>query len=111
MNIKKEVNYLIEKTNNEYKKEVNYLKSEIVRKEKFLKEKDIIIKWLLTQFEDDNIWTDTIESADDNKDTVNDLKLGEGRFGKELEVREGMEEEAKALRKEWRSSKWATGPG
>ena len=33
------------------------------------------------------------------------LKLGEGRFGKELEVREGMEEEAEALRKEWRNSK------
>ena len=82
-----------------------YLKSELVRKEKKLKEKDIIIKRLVKQFEDDPILTDTIESADDNKDTANDLKLGEGRFGKELEVREGMEEEAEALRKEWRSSK------
>ena len=92
-------------TVNEYKKEVNYLKSEIDRKDKVLKEKDIIIKGIVKQVEDDNVWTNTIESADDYKDTVNDLKLGEGRFGKELEVREGMEEEAEALRKEWRSSK------
>ena len=47
MKLNKELNVeVIEKTltNNEYKKEVNYLKSEIVRKEKNLKEKDIIIK-------------------------------------------------------------------
>ena len=55
---------------------------------------------MVKQVEDDHVWTDTIEIADDYKDTVNDLKLGEGRFGKELEVREGMEEEAEAQRKE-----------
>ena len=33
------------------------------------------------------------------------LVLGNGQFGKEFEVCEGMEEEATSLRREWRENK------
>ena len=44
---------------------------------------------------------DSEENFDDDRSDNNYFKVGQGHFGKKMEVRQGMGEEAKRLRKEW----------
>ena len=67
------------------------------------------VKRYVKHYEDESSWSD--KSEDEVEATASELELGKGMFGMEFEVRAGMEKEAKSLRKEWRSSKWAIGPG
>ena len=81
------------------------LKHHIERINMKIEEKDKIIKSLEDEDQDDN---STEERGDEDDKIDNDgskdegLLLGSAHFGKELHVKEGMEEESKSLRKEWK---------
>ena len=62
------------------------------------KKKDKIIKRLGNE---DEYSTDDYEEIDKEKNIKLGMLIGQGHFGKVFQVREGMEEAAKTLRKEW----------
>ena len=64
-----------------------------------IEEKDKIIH----QLEDEDDYS--TDESDDNKEDQNikqGMLIGRGHFGKEFQVREGMEKEAISLRNEWK---------
>ena len=73
------------------------------KKEKEIKSKEEIIK----SFEEEEDSSTDEESQDDEKGEdhrlteASSLTIGQGYFRKEFEVRDGMEEEAASLRREW----------
>ena len=90
----------IQQKNLEIENTKNYvvkLKTELEKKNIEIQEKDRIIKSL----EDDSEYTDESEEERDCSYNNSDL-IGNGYFGKQFEVRKGMEKEAEALRTEWR---------
>ena len=68
-----------------------------------IKEKETMIRNLE---EDQESCSDCSEDKDERgfrkEDHENDLIIGHGYFGKIFEARDGMEEEAENLRREWR---------
>ena len=84
------------------KKEHEELQRELDKKDKEIKEKDIIIKNLKDK--EDSFSSDSDENDENylNESDNNGMLIGSGHFGKFFEVREGIEKEAIALRKEWR---------
>ena len=86
-----------------YKQEVKQFKIELKSKEKEINDKEEIIQRL----EDEGDSSSDEESQDEEKEDNKSLKektglaIVQGHFGKEFIVREGMEEEAATLRREW----------
>ena len=83
------------------KQDLEVLKAELEKKDVEIREKDELIKGL----EDDDVTTDESDEEDDiliNKSVNKSKMIGSGHFGKQFEVRKGMEEEAESLRMEWR---------
>ena len=84
--------------------------SEILKLRKNLENKDAEIKEKETMIrnleEDQESGSDYSEDEDERvfrkEDHENDLIIGHGHFGKIFEARDGMEEEAENLRREWR---------
>ena len=93
------------------KKDLEKLKSELEQKDVEIQEKDKLIRSLedddYEQEEDDNDSTDDSDEEDLalNESENKSKMIGPGHFGKQFEVRKGMEEEADILRKEWRRNK------
>ena len=72
---------------------------------KGIHEKDMIIRTLTKKIESiqsDDRFSDTDDNEDEDHHHRNELTIGYGCFGKELEVRESMEKEAEVLRNVWR---------
>ena len=85
------------------RKELDKLKLELESKVAEIQEKYDIIRSL----EDEEERTSEESEAEDEIGLENgkeqNVLIGRGHFGKLFEVREGMEEEADSLRKEWRN--------
>ena len=79
------------------------LKLELHHKVAEIKEKDNIIRSLEDEYESNS--EESNEEDDIGQNIIKDqhMLIGSGQFGTLFEVREGMEEEAKSLRKEWTS--------
>ena len=92
----------------EKRQEIERFKKEVRRKDEEIREKNEIIK---NYEEEENNFSDKQSEDEEDKDQgkytrkgpkVNQgLVIGHGHFGKDFEVREGMEDEANTLRKEW----------
>ena len=81
------------------KKLLQKLKQQLEEKSIEIEEKDKIKQ----QLEDEDDYS--TDESDDNKEDQNikqGMLIGRGHFGKEFQVREGMEKEAISLRNEWK---------
>ena len=91
------------------RKNLESMTAQIKEKNIEISEKDAIIKRLQDELDYSTEESDDENNADEDDSDVRTnanqnagLTIGSGRFGKEFEVRPGMEDEAKALREEWK---------
>ena len=91
------------------RKYLESMKAQIKEKDGEISEKDTIIKRLQDELDYSTEGSDDQNNTneDDNDESTNanentGLIIGSGQFGKAFEVRPGMEDEAKALREEWK---------
>ena len=83
------------------KKDIQKLQNQLERKNVEIEEKDKIIKRLEDEDEYSTDDSDDYEEIEKEKNIKQGMLIGQGHFGKVFQVREGMEEAAKTLRKEW----------
>ena len=86
------------------RKELGKLKLELELKVAEIKEKEEIINTMKKEDEGTSEESDEDEEIDQDNRKDQHMLIGRGHFGKLFEIREGMEDEAESLRKEWRSN-------